>query len=158
MKPKDVSVSVYESNGALKVNVSFEIPGTIEREYVHNIVPMFYRIDEKDRKRIQKQIAKELSKIELYPVAREVEFNNPVSVHISGGKALLMIDKHKEAYNKAESWMKANLPPADALTDYAAGALALSYVMSTTPDRNAMDVIVVPTWIQDLAEKVIKER
>jgi hypothetical protein len=62
MKPRDVSVSVHEANGELKVNVTFSIPGSIRRtEFPEgNIIP-----DEIDRRRIQKMIAKQLSKFEL---------------------------------------------------------------------------------------------
>lgn len=152
VKPRDVSVSVHESNGALKVNVSFTIPGAISREWAQGVdPPRFLRVDEKDRKIIQKQIAKELSQIELFSVDREPEFTNPVSVHISGQQALLKIDKHKETYNKAESWMMAHLP------SETEGAYSFALKCCEAIGINLNDGWI-PTWVVELAGKTLNNR
>lgn len=58
MKPRNVSVSIVDANGTLNVwNVSFTIPGSIERK--DGIVI------ESARRAIEKEIAKAISNIEL---------------------------------------------------------------------------------------------
>jgi hypothetical protein len=70
MKLRDVSASVWECDGGLKVSVSFKIPGRIERV---EFPPGNIRPSENERKRIQKEIQKFIERMEWKATEELVE-------------------------------------------------------------------------------------
>jgi hypothetical protein len=61
MKPREVSVSVVESEGHLYVNATFEIDGKLDKEMAGECE----RVIEGARKRMQKAIKKTLENVEV---------------------------------------------------------------------------------------------